>query len=68
MKENPLLLAEYNKDFNEKEPKFKFGDHVKISKYQKTYLPKDTHKTGQKNFLLLAKLKTQFRGHTRLVT
>ena len=37
MKENPLLLAECNKDFNEKEPKFKFGDHVKISKYENIF-------------------------------
>ena len=26
--------AEYNKDSNEKDPKFKAGDHVKISKYK----------------------------------
>ena len=30
----------------------------------KTFLLKDTLKIGQKKFLLLAKLKTQFRGHT----
>ena len=30
----------------------------------KTFLLKDTLKTGQKKFLLLVKLKTQFRGHT----
>ena len=30
----------------------------------KTYLLKDTLKIGQKKFLLLVKLKTQFRGHT----
>ena len=26
--------AEYNKDSNEKDPKFKVDDHVKISKYK----------------------------------
>ena len=26
--------AEYNEDFNEKDPKFKFGDRVRISKYK----------------------------------
>ena len=26
--------AEYNEDFNEKDPKFKVGDHVRISKYK----------------------------------
>ena len=35
--------AEYNEDFNKKDPKFKVGDHVRISKYKnifaKTYAP-----------------------------
>ena len=26
--------AEYNEDFNKKNPKFKVGDHVRISKYE----------------------------------
>ena len=29
--------AEYNKDFNKKDPKFKIGDHVKISKYKNIF-------------------------------
>ena len=33
----------------------------------KTFLLKDTLKTGQKTFLSLVKLKTQFRGHTSSV-
>ena len=38
---------------------------VIVSKYQntKTFLLKDKRKTGQKNFLLLLKLRIQFRGH-----
>ena len=36
--------AEYNEDFNKKDPKFKVGDHVRISKYKnifaKGYAPK----------------------------
>ena len=48
--------AEYNEDSNEKDPKFKVDDHVKISKYKKDML-KDTRKIGQKKFLLLVKLK-----------
>ena len=28
-------FAEYNEEFNEKDPKFKVGDHVRISKYKK---------------------------------
>ena len=37
-------FAEYNEEFNEKHPKFKVGDHVRISKYKnifvKGYAPK----------------------------
>ena len=33
----------------------------------KTFLLKDTLKIGQKKFLLLAKLKTQFFGYMQLV-
>ena len=36
-------FAEYNEDSNEKDPKFKVGDHVRISKYRnifaKVYCP-----------------------------
>ena len=39
----------------------KVGDYARISKY-KTFLLKDTLKIGQKKFLLLVKLKIQFRG------
>ena len=59
--------AEYNEDSNEKDPKFKVGDLVRISKY-KNILLKDTLKIGQKKLLLLVKLKIQFRGLMLLVT
>ena len=49
--------AEYNEDFNKKDPKFKVGDHVRISKY-KTFLLKDILQISQKKFLLLIKLKS----------
>ena len=54
--------AEYNEDFNKKDPKFKVGDHVRISKY-KNIFAKGTLQIGRKKFLLLAKLKIQFFGH-----
>ena len=44
--------AEYNENFNKKDPKFKVGDHVRISKY-KNILLKDMLQIGQKKFLLL---------------
>ena len=63
----PDSYAEYNEDSNEKDPKFKVGDLVRISKY-KNILLKDTLKIGQKKLLLLVKLKIQFRGLMLLVT
>ena len=51
--------AEYNETFNLTKPKFKVSDHNRISKYKNIF---DTLKIGQKKFLLLVKLKTQFRG------
>ena len=59
--------AEYDEDSNEKDPKFKVGDHVKISKYKNIFV-KDTFNIGQKKFLLLVKLKIQFCGLMLLVT
>ena len=59
--------AEYNEDFNEKDAKFKVGDHVRISKY-KNIFPKGYTPNGQKKFLLLMKLKIQFLAHMLLVT
>ena len=61
--------AEYNEDSNVTKANFKVGDHVKI-RFQdtKTFLPKDTRKIGRKEFLLLVKLKIQFRGVMLLVT
>ena len=43
-----------SKEVNNKDPKFKVGDHVRISKYKK-------------KFLWLKKLKIQFHGHILLM-
>ena len=48
--------AELNVDSNEKDPKFKVGDRVRISKFKNIFVK------GRKKFLLLAKLKIQFHG------
>ena len=58
--------AEYNDDSNVTKPKFKVGGHVRISKY-KNIFAKGYRKIGQKKFLLLEKLKIQFRGLMLLV-
>ena len=31
------FFAEYNEEFNEKDPKFKVDDHVRISKYKNIF-------------------------------
>ena len=43
--------AECNKDSNKKDPKFKVGDHVKISKY-KNIFAKGYTPSGQKKFVV----------------
>ena len=63
----PDSYAEYNEDSNEKDPKFKVGDLVRISKY-KNILLKDTLKIGQKKILLLGKLRIQFLRLRLIVT
>ena len=55
--------AKYNENFNKKDPKFKVGKHIRISKYKKIFA-KDMLQTGWKMSLLLVKLKIQFLGHT----
>ena len=45
-----------DKEVNNKDPKFKVGDHVRISKYKNVFA-KD-----QKKYLLLKKLRIQFHG------
>ena len=34
--------AEYNEDSNEKDPKFKIGDHVRISEYKNIFAKENT--------------------------
>ena len=59
VKDNTYI--DFKKEVNDKDPKFKVGDHVRISKY-KLFLLMDTHQTGLKKFLLLVKLNIQFHG------
>ena len=57
---------ESGKEINNKDPKFKIGDTVVISKY-KNILPMFTIQIGLKRFLWLKKLKTLFRRPMLLV-
>ena len=54
------------KEVNDKDPKFKVGDHVRISKYKNIFL-KDILQIGLKKFLWLKKLKIQFHLHMLLM-
>ena len=60
VKDNTYI--DFEKEVNNKDPKFKIGDHVRISKYKnifaKGYMP-----NWSEEVLLLAKLKIQFHGH-----
>ena len=48
--------AEYNEDFNEKDPKFKVGDYVRISKY-KIIFAKGYTQIWSEEFFVLSKIK-----------
>ena len=48
-------FTEYNEESNEKDPKFKVGDHIRISKNLKMYLLKDVHLIAVTKSLLLKK-------------
>ena len=60
VKDNTYIDLE--KEVKDKDPKFKVGDYVRISKY-KIFLLKDTYQIGLKKFLLFVKLEIQFHGH-----
>ena len=60
--------AEYDRNFNKKDPKFKVGDHVRISKYKSIFTIKNTLQIGQKKILSLVNLKMQFLELMLLVT
>ena len=67
VKDNTYI--DFKKEVNDKDPKFKIGDHVRISKYKnifaKGYMP--NCQIGQKKHLLLRKLKILYHGHMLLM-
>ena len=48
--------AEYNVDCNEKDPKFKVGDHVRITKY-KNIFAKEYTPNWSEEFFIISKIK-----------
>ena len=60
------FYAKYNEDFNKKDPKFKVGDHVRISKYKNIFAKGYTGNWSEGVFVV-SKIKT-FLGLMLLVT
>ena len=57
-----IKYVEYSEGTNEKDPKFKAGDNVRILKYKNIFV-KGYTPIGLKKFLLLIKYKILFLGH-----
>ena len=51
--------AEYNEDFNKKDPKFKVGDHVRISKYKNIFAKRYTPNWPEEVFVV-SKIRNTF--------
>ena len=54
-----------NKEVNDKDPKFKVGDHVRISKYKNIFAKGYTPNQSEEVFVI-KKVKIQFHGHMLL--
>ena len=48
---NPSMHIDFSKENNKEGPKFKVGDHVRISTYIKTFLQRAMFEIGLKKFL-----------------
>ena len=53
---------DFEKEVNHKDPKFKVGDYIRISKYNNIFA-KENMPNWSEEFLLLVKLKIPFHGH-----
>ena len=60
-------FAKYNEESNKKDPKFKVGDHVTISKY-KNIFAKEYAPNWSEEVFVINKITIQFPGHMLLVT
>ena len=64
VKDNTYI--DFKKEVIDKDPKFKFGDHVRIFKHKNIFAKGYTPNLSEE-FLLLVKLKIQFHRHTLLM-
>ena len=64
---NDNTYFDFKKEVNDKNPKFKVGDHVRISKYKnifaKGYMP-----NWSEDIFIIKKLKILYHGHIFLMT
>ena len=58
---------DFGKEVNDNDPKFKVGDHVKISKYKNMFAKGYTPKFSEEIFVIKKKKKMQFHGHVLLM-
>ena len=57
---------DFKKEVNEKDPKFKVGDHVRLSKYKNVFAKGYTPNKSEEVFGI-KKVKIQFHGHMLLM-
>ena len=55
-----------NKEVNDKDPKFKVGDHVRVSKCKNIFAKVYTPNWSEEDFVV-SQLKIQFQGHMLLM-
>ena len=61
VKDNKYI--DFDKEVNNKDPKFKIGDHVKISKYKNIFIHIGYTPNWSEEVFAIKKLKIQFHGH-----
>ena len=65
VKDNTYI--DFGKKANDNDPKFKVGDHVRISKYKNIFAKGYTPNWSEEVFVIKKKLKIQFHGHMLLM-
>ena len=65
VKDNTYI--DFEKEVNDKDPKFKVGDHVRISKYKNIFAKGYTPNWSEEIFVISKIKNTQFHGHMSLM-
>ena len=64
VKDNAYI--DFEKEVDDRDPKFKVGDHVRISKYKNIFTKGYTPNWSEEGFVI-SKIKKQFHGHILLM-